>query len=201
MAKETKDMEKIWVCEKRKLKDLLPNEDNPRRISQAKLEKLQSQIQRLGFHNPPKVDNDGVIIGGNQRYKALMEIGGGELEIPVMIPQFKLTKKEREEIIITDNISDGDWDLEKLELDFDTDELNKWGLDIDFGISGLMDELEDGAFSDKINSNSETFAVSFSFPKEYEPEIQEAIKKVGKSAIVDQILNFLDLELGDGDNE
>lgn len=188
-------IEKIWECEKRKLKDLLPNENNPRRISQAKLEKLQSQIERLGFHNPPKIDNEGVIIGGNQRFKALMAIGGGELEIPVMVPKFKLTKKEREEIIITDNISDGDWDLEKLELDFDPDELNKWGLDIDFSISGLMDSLEEGAFSDKINSNSETFAVSFSFPKEYEVEIQDAIKKVGKEKIVKNILTFLDLDL------
>lgn len=186
--------EKKWVCEMRKLKDLLPNENNPRRISDSKLEKLKSQIERLGFHNPPKVDNDGVIIGGNQRYKALMALGGAELEVPVMIPQFKLTKKEREEIIITDNISDGDWDLEKLELDFDTDELNKWGLDIDFGISGLMDELEAGAFTDKVNSNSEVFAVSLNFPKEYEAEILDAIKKVGKTAIVAEVLDFLGIE-------
>ncbi|MBQ7284666.1 MAG: DNA modification methylase [Alphaproteobacteria bacterium] len=122
----------IWQVKNIKVKDLIPNAKNPRKISKAKLEELKSKIERLGFHNPVKVDEEMNLLGGNQRVKALLQMGAGELEIPVMIPNRPLTKKEKDEIIITDNISDGEWDFDILKEEWDTKELKDWGLEWDF---------------------------------------------------------------------
>jgi hypothetical protein len=118
----------VWPIKMMKVRDLVPNEDNPRTISAAKLEKLKNQILSVGFNTPPKIDNDGVLLGGNSRFRVLIAAGAGDLEIPVMYPPKKLTKKERQEIIVTDNVNDGEWDFELLANDFEIQDLIDWGL-------------------------------------------------------------------------
>lgn len=66
---------KEWECRKVKLKDIMPNKKNPRTITKDKFERLKKKIEEVGFHSPIKVDNNGVILGGNQRYAALMDMG------------------------------------------------------------------------------------------------------------------------------
>lgn len=129
----------IWQVKNIKVKDLFPNKKNPRKISKENLKKLKSKIERLGFHNPVKVDEKMNLLGGNQRVKALLEMGAAELEIPVMIPNRPLTKKEKDEIIITDNVSDGEWDWNILKDEWNMEELKDWGLEWDL----LDDELEE----------------------------------------------------------
>lgn len=87
------NINKEWECRKVKLKDILPNSKNPRTITKEKFERLKKKIEEVGFHSPIKVDNDGVILGGNQRYAALMDMGAGELEVPVMYPLLSLPKE------------------------------------------------------------------------------------------------------------
>lgn len=74
----------IWQVKYVRIGDLIPNAKNPRKISKEKLERLQDKIQRLGFHNPVKTDENLNVLGGNQRLKALLKIAGKDLEIPVM---------------------------------------------------------------------------------------------------------------------
>lgn len=126
----TKIDNKEWELVKLKVKDLKPNPDNPRIISKEKFESLKRKIKRQGFRSVIQVDNDGIILGGNQRYNALMDLGYGEMEIPVFKPCFKMTQKERQEVIITDNISDGDWNQEMVANMFDEDDLAEWGYDL-----------------------------------------------------------------------
>lgn len=121
----------IWQVKNIKVKDLFPNKKNPRKISKENLKKLKRKIERLGFHNPVKVDEKMNLLGGNKRVKALLEMGAAELEIPVMIPNRPLTKKEKDEIIITDNVSDGEWDWEILKEEWNMEELKDWGLEWD----------------------------------------------------------------------
>lgn len=132
--------DKEWECRKVKLSEIMPNEKNPRRITQEAFDKLKKKIEEVGFHSPIKVDNDGVILGGNQRYAALMAMGAGEIEVPVMFPKFKLTKREKQEIIITDNISDGEWNMDMLANDFAQEDLQEWGLDIPWKDQEVTDE-------------------------------------------------------------
>ena len=82
---------KEWECRKVKLSTIMPNARNPRRISEEKFERLKKKIEEVGFHSPIKVDNEGVILGGNQRYAALMDMGGtnqtcAEGEVRVLRP-------------------------------------------------------------------------------------------------------------------
>lgn len=134
---------KEWECRKVKLSTIMPNARNPRRISEEKFQRLKKKIEEVGFHSPIKVDNDGIILGGNQRYSALMDMGLGEIEVPVMFPLFKLTEKERQEIIICDNLSDGEWDMDILANEFNQEDLVDWGLDLDWAtIEASEDEEE-----------------------------------------------------------
>ena len=137
------NLEKQWGFEYRPLNSVIPNKKNPRKASKKAVEKLQKQIKEVGFYACIKVDNNGIILGGNTRYKALHNLlneGYVDLQVPVMYPKFQLTEKEREQIIVTDNVNDGEWDFEALMEDFDFEDLEEWGLD-DLNIS--FDNPED----------------------------------------------------------
>ena len=163
---------KEWECRKVKLSDIIPNDHNPRKISKDKFERLKKKIEEVGFHNPIKVDNDGIILGGNQRYHALVEMGAGDLEVPVMFPLFKLTKKERQEIIITDNVSDGEWDMEMLANEFEIPDLIDWGLDLDW-----KDEPELGEDGQEKELDISTAKVKIIFPYTDNKQVVDAFLK------------------------
>lgn len=102
----------LWLVETRKAKDLLPYEHNPRTISKEKMDKLKERILSQGFRVPPSIDTDGTILAGHQRIKALISMGLGDMEVPVSVPQRKLSEQERKEVVATDNLSWGDWDTD-----------------------------------------------------------------------------------------
>ena len=66
-----------------KLSDVRLNESNPRYIKDDQFEKLVKSIRdfpRMLELRPIVIDGDGVIVGGNMRYRALLEIGYGEVD-------------------------------------------------------------------------------------------------------------------------
>jgi len=146
----TKKIE-FWKTKLMKVKDLMPNNFNPRLISEDKIKKLQKQFKSVGFNNPPKIDNEGVLLGGNQRFKALMEMGLENEEIVVMYPAGQLTEKQRQEVIITDNVNDGSWDFDLLTNDFELDELKEWGLEVP-NMELDQEEKDDKDLSDSLAS-------------------------------------------------
>jgi DNA modification methylase len=73
-----------------------------------------------------KIDTDGTVLSGNQRKKALLELG--ITEVTVLIPNRKLSKDERNKVALESNTNDGEWDFKGLKS-FDLDTLN----DIGFG--------------------------------------------------------------------
>jgi len=137
----------VWPVKNLKVKDLFPNEKNPRTISDSNFQRLKKKIQKQGFHTPPKIDNDGVLLGGNMRYRALLDMGMGDLEIPVMFPPKQLTEKERQEIIVSDNLQEGKWDFDALANDFDEIDLTELG--IDFPVIETEQEKEN-IYTDKV---------------------------------------------------
>ena len=163
---------KQWECRKVKLKDILPNSKNPRTITKEKFERLKKKIEEVGFHSPIKVDNDGVILGGNQRYAALMDMGAGELEVPVMYPLFELTERERQEIIISDNISDGEWNMEMLANEFEIEDLVEWGLDLDW-----KDEKETDEDGNEVEIDANKVKCKIIFPYSESKDIIDAFLK------------------------
>lgn len=113
-----------WHPEKRKVKDLKIWSANPRKISKDAFEKLKERIKRRGFHDVIKIDLDGTILSGNQRKKALLELG--VQEVTTLVPNRKLSKEERNSIGLESNVNDGTWDFEGLKS-FDLDLLKNIG--------------------------------------------------------------------------
>lgn len=115
-----------WTTGVREVKDLLPWQENPRKISKQALGKLKEKITQNGFHSVIVIDTDNTILSGNQRKVALVELGINTVD--VMIPSRKLSDAERRRIGIESNINDGEWDFEKLKS-FDLELLQFAGFD------------------------------------------------------------------------
>jgi ParB-like chromosome segregation protein Spo0J len=129
------------------------NPINPRLVNKAKFEKLKKSIQEFPEMlelRPIVINEDGVILGGNMRYKALVELGYEE--VPVIVASY-ITKEQENEFIIKDNLGFGDWDWDILANEWDSVELEDWGLDVwqneDDILNSLDEEIEE-APKDKI---------------------------------------------------
>jgi DNA modification methylase len=121
-----------------KLSEIKPNPKNPRVIKDDKFKKLKQSIQdfpQMLELREIVVDENMMILGGNQRYRALMDLG--IKEAPVKVAK-GLTEAQKEEFIMKDNIGFGEWDWDLIANEYDTEQLVDWGLDIPVG-----DEVEE----------------------------------------------------------
>ena len=135
-----------WHTEKRKVADLIPNEKNPRTISDSQLEALKKSIKKFNLAEIPAIGTDNHILAGHQRIKVLQLLGRGEEEIDVRVPNRKLTDEERDQYLLTSNAVGGAWDYDLLRS-FDTDLLLTIGFSDD-DLSRVFDDAleteEDG---------------------------------------------------------
>jgi DNA modification methylase len=118
-----------------KLSTIKPNPANPRTIKDAAFEELCQSIKefpKMMALRSMVIDANGVIIGGNKRFKALQHLGYKEVPDEWVKRADELTEDERRRFIIADNVNSGDWDVEDLEANWDRDELDSWGLKIDW---------------------------------------------------------------------
>jgi hypothetical protein len=113
-----------------KVSEIRSNPNNPRNITDDQLSKLKKSItefpEMLNLR-PIVVDEDNMVLGGNMRLQALTELGYEE------VPYIKvsdLTDKQKEQFIIKDNVSFGDWNWEQLKTEWDKDLLQDWGMDM-----------------------------------------------------------------------
>lgn len=116
-----------------KLKDIKPNPDNPRLIRDEKFTKLLNSIKefpKMMELRPIVVDNDGMILGGNMRYKALKELGYKEIKKEWVKRADDLTPEEVERFIVVDNVGFGEWDGDLLLNKWSQEELEYWGVEI-----------------------------------------------------------------------
>lgn len=115
----------------RKIEELNKLDSNPRTITEEDMEVLKDSIR----NNPdylearPLVLSDRtgtlVIIDGNQRYEACLQLG--LKEVPTVLLH-GLTEEREREIIIRANVNNGKWDLTKL-FEWDYRELMDWGVE------------------------------------------------------------------------
>ena len=148
--KNTKKKALIWHTEKRKVSDLIPNEKNPRTMSQKQIEDLKKSLKKFNLVELPAIDTNNKVIVGHQRLMVLALLGRSEEEIEVRVPNRKLTRKEYDQYLLTSNRVHGDWDWEKLAASFDTDMLLASGFD-DIDLSHLFDDfaVEDDEFDEE----------------------------------------------------
>ena len=115
---------------KLKISEIKPNPNNPRNIKREQLDKLKQSIKdfpQMFNIRPIIVDENNMVLGGNMRLKALEELGYDDVSI---IKVDDLTEEQKKEFIIKDNLSYGDWDWDMLELDWDIELLQDWGLEM-----------------------------------------------------------------------
>ena len=106
---------------------------NPRFIRDERFKKLVKSMQ----DNPEMLsarellvynyDGELIVIGGNMRLRAAKELG--YKEIPCKILE-DLTPEQIRAIVIKDNVSFGSDDFEELANEWDSIELEEWGLDV-----------------------------------------------------------------------
>lgn len=125
----------------RKLKDLKKLPNNPRTIKTSDFDKLCKSIKDSPdyFEARPLILSDRtgelIIIAGNQRFEAAKTLK--LKEVPTYLIK-DLTEEREKEIIIRDNVSNGEWDMDLLANEWDQNDLEDWGLEI----SGL-DEIKE----------------------------------------------------------
>jgi len=130
---------------KEKLYNLKINPTNPRFIRDERYEKLKQSIKDFpGMLELREiiVDENMIILGGNMRYKALVELGYTETDIKIAKG---LTEEQKKEFIIKDNLEFGEWDWDSLANDWDKDSLKSWGLKVPYNSFDVEeDDFEPG---------------------------------------------------------
>ena len=164
--------------QKVKIGEVKPNPNNPRKLDKQKFQKLVQSIKDFPemLEKRPLVVADGVILGGNMRHKAAIE--AGLKEIPI-IDASEWTDKQKEQFIIKDNLSFGEWDWDVLANEWDAVELGDWGMDVwkpseepDYSI--LDEEDLDDELADMVSGTRKAIQIEFE-PDHYE-EAQALIK-------------------------
>lgn len=139
-----------------KISELISPEWNPRTISETDMEKLKNSIKEFDYVDPIIVNkHNNHIVGGNQRYYALKELGYEEIDV-VFIDEPDLNKEKALNIAL--NKISGEWDNVKLEDILQ--ELSQEELDL----TGF-DELELGYYLD--------VDLDFDNPFDYDDEEEE----------------------------
>jgi DNA modification methylase len=113
----------------KKISDVKLNPNNPRLIKDDKFKKLVQSIKdfpEMLSIRPIVVNQDMIILGGNMRFRACKE--AGIKEIPVIVTD--LPEDKQREFLIKDNTSGGEWDWDMIANEWDSDELEAWGLDL-----------------------------------------------------------------------
>ena len=112
--------------EKVNIDKLISPDYNPRHITPAAMESLKQSINEFGYVTPIIVnDVNNHIIGGNQRYEALKQLGYTEIDVSYV----HITDINREKLLnIRLNNNSGDWDIGKLDTIFQDLELTGFDL-------------------------------------------------------------------------
>jgi hypothetical protein len=112
------------------IKRIKPNTKNPRVIKDSKFRQLVQSIKdfpQMLQLRPIVVNDEWVVLGGNQRLKACKE--AGLEEVPV-IHASELTPAQQQEFIVKDNVSAGEWDWQLASDQWLGQDLTTWGLEL-----------------------------------------------------------------------
>lgn len=131
----------------RNLSELHELPGNPRTIKKDQFEKLKKSLTDNAdyFEARPIIlsnrTGELVIIAGNQRYKAAKAIG--LQQVPTILLEGLSEERERE-IVIRDNVENGDWDMDALANEWNAQDLLDWGVDLP-ELQNITEIVEDEA--------------------------------------------------------
>lgn len=199
-----------------------PNPSNPRIISEEKFQRLVESIQKAPWMlklRPIVVNADGVILGGNQRFKACKKAGMSHVWV---IWADEITDEQQRKFILRDNVDFGKWDQEILLEQYSKQELLDYGVPVNIldntapvaanvGFNPVMgdDALEPVIPDDEVESARKNFndntikQIVFQLPTElYEQALKDldAISREldcdDNSEVFLRLLNFYEISNG-----
>ena len=171
-----------------KISKLKNNPNNPRFIKDDKFEKLKKSISEFPemMEKRPIVcvtDTDGKLypLGGNMRLKALQELGYKEISDNWVTIADNWNEAQRREFIIKDNVGFGEWDWEELANDWDSEQLEDWGLDLptfstDVDYSEKNKELDLNDFEDQ------KYTIKLEYSEDDYNIVKERLQELGQTA-------------------
>jgi site-specific DNA-methyltransferase (adenine-specific) len=103
----------------KRLDEIIPYINNPRKNDGAAVEKVASSIREFGFKVPIIIDKAGTIVAGHTRYKASKKLG--LVEVPCIIAE-DLTETQIKAFRIADNrtAEESSWDFELLSVEVES---------------------------------------------------------------------------------
>lgn len=129
---------------KRKLVDIHPYENNPR-INDEAVDDVIESIKQCTYISPIIIDEDGVILAGHTRYKALTKLGYKEADVIVVCD---LSDEQKKKYRLYDNKTSefASWDQRKL---------NEELADVDFEGFDFGQPVKETKEDDKENKTKE----------------------------------------------
>jgi len=119
-----------WANETRKLRDLQPQEDNPRQIRKAQAERLVKSFDQFNQVETIACNPDGTILNGHQRYFVLLAAYDADYEVDVRIPSRPLSRAEWQKLTVyLHKGAAGEWNWDALAEweGVDVEDLLDWG--------------------------------------------------------------------------
>ena len=118
------------MAKKVNISEVKENPENPRYIRDSKFKKLVKSIKEFPEmleKRPIVVDENMVVLGGNMRLKACKAAGLFEVWIDKAVGW---TEQQKREFVVKDNVGFGEWDWDILANDWDSSQVEEWGLDV-----------------------------------------------------------------------
>lgn len=167
--------------EYRKLKELKKLAGNPRIIRDKQFETLCDSIRDNPkyFEARPLIlsnrTGELVIIAGNQRYEAAKTLK--LKKVPTFLMEGLTVEKERE-IIIRDNVANGEWDYTLLKNNWGDMPLIEWGIDLPAEL--IQQGGDEKPPPDLVNNYTQQFGVIVICENEgHQEEVYNALKELG----------------------
>lgn len=164
---------------RKKLSEIKPYERNPRKNDQA-VDAVAESIRQCGYVAPIIIDEDGIILAGHTRYKALKKLGMEDAEVVV---REGLTEEQKKKYRLLDNKTGeiAEWDFDLLEKELEG--LDFGALELDWGI----DDEEVEAEKEEEPFYTQKTQIPQYTPTDNPPEIRECYNKEKYEELLDKI--------------
>jgi ParB-like chromosome segregation protein Spo0J len=158
---------------------------NPRLIKTEKFEKLKKSIEdnpeMLGMREVLvyPLNAKFIIIGGNMRFQACKELGF--TEVPCKILDKDTTAEQLRAITIKDNVGFGEHDWELLANEWDSVELEEWGLEVpNFEQENLTDYSDKNKEID-VDDLDGIMTIKLNYTEDEYWEVKEKLLKIAQT--------------------
>ena len=160
-----------------KIEDIVKNPDNPRIIKDADYKILYRSIKNfpaMMIARPIIIDENNMILGGNQRFEVCKDLGWKEVPIGKFTDW---TEEQKQEFTIKDNTNVGQWDYDILANKFDQQQIIEWGMSV---VTGWQQEYSP-------NFNPLTYSKDVT-QEQIEKRAQELAKTISRTILTKSIM-------------